>query len=328
MSALKNKLKLKSNIKDQIEKEDSKGSSGPDKRFLNYYDLKEGEKMTVLIVPDPNGELWTKFRRHGPNLKTRGVGSIGCRYDMAGEDCPVCQKGFSLLDLEKETGDKAYRTEAKKWFARDYTVMNVVVLDSPIDVLEAEDGNQVKLMYVPFAIENLIKEHLKEGIIEEDELCTIPLNIKMTKNAAGYAAYDSSFFARKPVTDEELEAFDDFKVEPHDLSTLDVIPELPSKEEAEEWVEKAQEKLDAATDKDKSSGGSSKSSKTKESAAERLKKRKVKEEEPEEETQESNEPDYDDDVPMDLDEEQEEKQEEERKPSRGSVRDRLNRLRK
>jgi len=327
MSKLKNKLKLKNNIREQVEKEDQK-SGGPDKRFLNFYDLKQGEKMSVLIVPDPNGELWVKYKKHGPNLGVRGMETIGCAYHAGGQDCPACQKGFEYLELAKETGDDSYKKEAKKWFARDYTVMNVIVLDSPIDVVEADDGNQVKLMYVPYAIEKLIKEQIKEGILDEDELVTTPLVIKMDKNGAGFADYSSSFFSRKTVTEEELEVFDDFVVEPFDLINLDTIPDAPSTEEVAEWVEKAEQKLLDGNGDKKSSGRGARSANDEDDSPKsrlggvksRLKTRKV-EEEPEE-------PAYDDDVPMDLNESEPEQQEEKESRPVGNIRDRLKNLRR
>lgn len=238
------KLKLKSNLKKQIE--DEAKSGGTDNRFLNYWDLKDGEKVKILFVPDTNGELWGKFKKHGPSLKVRGAGSIRCAYESSSEDCPACQKGFDLLNLEKETGDKSYKDEAKKWFARDYTVMSCIVLDSPFEVSEAPDHNQVKLIYVPYAIEKLIKEAVTEGQLDEDELCRTPFFIKKGKNAGGYAEYTSSYFARKPVTDEELEFFDDQVVEQYDYGTIDVIPPATTTEEVEEWLVKAVEAVEKA----------------------------------------------------------------------------------
>lgn len=246
------KLKLKSNLKKQIEDESSKG--GNDSRFLNFYDLKDNEKMRILFVPDETGELWAKFRKHGPNLKVRGTGAIRCAYESSGDTCPACAKGFELLDLSKETEDKAYKDEAKRWFARDYTLMSCIVLESPFEVAESPDHNQVKLMYVPFAIEKLIKEAITEGQIDEDELCRTPFWIKKTKNGGGFADYSSSYFARKAVEDEELAFFDDQKVEQFNYETLDLIPAATTEQEVQEWLDKAidvVERGDSKEDKEK-----------------------------------------------------------------------------
>lgn len=257
------KLKLKSNLKKQIEEESQK-SGGNDARFLNYWDLKDGEKVKVLFVPDVAGELWAKFKKHGPGLKTRGTGAIRCAYESAGEDCPACQKGFEFLDLAKETEDKSYKDEAKKWFAREYTLMSCIVLESPFEVSEATDHNQVKLIYVPYAIEKLIKEAVTEGQLDEDELCHTPFFIKKTTNQGGYADYSSSYFARKQVADDELAFFDDQVVEQFDYKTLDVIPPVTTTEEVSEWLEKAEEAVAKAAKDDSGSSRSKKADAEKE----------------------------------------------------------------
>lgn len=244
MSSLKDKLKIKKNLKEQIEKEGS-GGHEKDTRILNYFDMDFGQKMQVLIVPDPNGELWNTFKKHGPNMNVRGLPSIGCLNDgNNGGDCPICQKAYDNLDLERETGDKGYRDIAKKWFPRESRIMNVVVLDSPVTINESSDGNQVKLMYVPRAIEVMIKEHITEGVLTPEDLVSTPLIIKKTKrNDGGMADYGSSMFARKTVEDDVLAVFDDFVIEPFDLFTVDIVPKEPTTEELSAWIEKAESKL-------------------------------------------------------------------------------------
>lgn len=240
MSKIGLKLQLKSNLKKQIEDEGSR-NGGTDNRFLNYWDLKDNEKVKILFVPDTNGELWGKFKKHGPALKLRGSGSIRCSYESSGDNCPACQHGFSLLDLAKETEDKSYKDEAKRWFARDYTLMSCIVLDSPFEVNEHTDHNQVKLIYVPYSVEKTIKESITEGQLDEDELCRTPFFIKKTKNAGGYADYSTSYFGRKQVEDEELDFFEDQVVIQFDYESLDVIPEASTEEQVQEWFDKAYE---------------------------------------------------------------------------------------
>lgn len=277
--ALNLKTKLKNNLKNKLENE---GGNKKDTRFLNYYDLKEGEKMKVLILPDTNGELWSKFKLHGPNLKLPKAGKVNCAYTSSGDDCPACKVGFEYLNLEKETGDKAYREEAKRWFGKDYTVMSVLVLEAPFDVDESPDGNMVKLMYVPYAIENKIKEAIVEGQIEEDELTSVPFYIKKTKNSGGWAEYVNSYFDRKPVTDEELSFFEDFKVEQFDYTNLDVIPAATTTSEVQEWLDKAM-KLDEANNSDDSSDKEEETPKKTEKKVEQKMSEKAPEPEPEEE---------------------------------------------
>lgn len=248
-SKLNLKLKLNGSLKKKIEDEDSK-SGGNDPRFLNYYDLKDNEKIKVLFVPDVNGEIWAKYKKHGPNMKQRGIKSIRCSYESSGEPCAACEVGFENLNLSKETNDKAYKEEAKKWFARDYTLMSVLVLETPIEIKESSDKNEVKLFLVPFAVEKLIKEAITEGVIEEDELCSTPFFIKKTTNGGGFAEYSNSYFARKAVTDDELAFFEDRKVEQFDYTNLDVVPDATTSAEMVEWVEKARAVLDGGSASD------------------------------------------------------------------------------
>lgn len=237
-------LNIKTDLKKQIEKEKT---SGKDTRLLNYFDMKDGEKMTILFLPDANGELWRKFSKHGPNLKLPSVGSINCAYKSSGEECPACQKGFTCLNESREQNDNSLKEEAKKWFSKDYTLVQCLVLDSPIEVTESSDGNQVKLMYLPYAIENIIKESVTEGIVPEDELCTTPFVIKKTKNQGGWPSYENSYFARKQITDEELEVFEEFKIEQYNFDDLDLIPDPTTTSEVQEWLDKAEESLTKAS---------------------------------------------------------------------------------
>lgn len=307
-------LSIKSNLKKQIEKEKT---SGKDTRFLNYYDMKEGEKMTILFLPDANGELWAKFSKHGPNLKLPGVGSVNCAYKSSGEDCPACQKGFAFLNESREQNDPKLKEEAKRWFSRDYTIVQCLVLDSPIEVSESPDGNQVKLMYIPFAVENIIKEAVTEGIVPEDELCTTPFVIKKTTNQGGWASYENSYFSRKQITEEELEVFEEFTIEQYDFNELDVIPDPTTTEEVQEWLEKAEQAvLKASSGEGDGDPKESRKNAPTASLADRMKKTRETEVD-NEDTRKMN-----DDIPFDNKETNSDEAEE--KPARGSsLRDRL-----
>lgn len=246
------KTQLKKSLKKEIENEQN---GGRDNRFLNYFDMKSNEKMTILFVPDVNGEFWTKFSKHGPNVTTgegknrrgvRGVGSVNCAYKSSGETCPACQKGFDLLNLSKETGDENFKEEAKKWFSKDYTLVSCIVLESPIDITASDDGNQVKLLYLPHNIEKIIKEAVTEEQVPEDELCSTPFVIKKTTNAGGRPDYSSSFFQRRTIEDGELDFLEDMVVEQFDYSNLDIVPKATTTEDVEEWLAKAEEAYEKA----------------------------------------------------------------------------------
>ena len=251
MSGKLTKFKLKKNLAEEIKKEEQ---GGKDNRFLPYYNMKEGEKVKILIVPDVNGNLWKKYETHGPSLKLRGVKPLLCRHRHGGGDCPVCQKAYDLLDQSKSAGDESLKDEAKRWFPKSTTIMSVIVLDAPFDYPASDDHNEVKLMYVPYAVEALIKNALAEGQIDEDSLTTTPLFIKKTKNKGGQAAYDNSYFDRKEVSEAELAVFedDDLVVEQFNFDELDLIPELPTLEFSEEWLaeaERSDEKAKRSTGK-------------------------------------------------------------------------------
>lgn len=309
--SLLGKFKLRNDLKTKLEKEEesrSGGSKKRDPRILPYYDLKFGEKVKVLIVPDANGNLWHKYSAHGSNLKVRGIESISCRRVNDHEDCPICQRGFDLLQESKDRGDAALKEEAKRWFPKDTTLMSVIVLEAPFEVPIADDENEVKLFYVPYAIEALIKNALAEGQVDEDSLLTTPLWIKKSvkKGTKDTPDYSQSYFDyRAQVSDDELEAFEGAVVEPYTFSELDILPESVTFEEAEEWLDDAIEKDEKqkarATGSSKSRGNDEEEEEkpqqttSKMSAAERLKQQRMSNsrqnttsapEEPEEEEQE------------------------------------------
>lgn len=307
-------LKLKKNLKDRLEKE---GSNKKDTRFLNYFDMKFEEKMKILILPDVNGELWAKFKMHGPNLNNKKVGAVNCSYMSSGEECPACQHGFDYLNMEKETGDEAYKDEAKRWFAKDYTIMSVLVLESSMEIQESPDGNQVKLMYVPFKVEQMIKNAVVEGQIEEDMLSYTPLWLKKTKNKGGRAAYDNSYFDRKEVTDDDLQYFAEQKVDQFDYTNLDVIPKPTSTAEVQTWLDKALEIMDqedGSSSDDKADESKSDSKPTPKPKKEKVEKDEDPEEDDSEESQDEPEEESDEGVKSESD--------------GGSLKDRLAKLRK
>jgi hypothetical protein len=247
--ALKNlKLKLKTDLKKTIE-ETTQGRKD-DPRVLNYFDLKDNEKMTILFMPDINGELWAKWRTHNAPKGARGIKAIRCLHEATGGDCPACQQGFKLNDKFKETGDKSYKDEAKNWWGKDRTVMSCLVLDAPFEIPVCPDKNEMKLFFVPYAVEAQIKNAIVEGEIDEEMLFQTPFVIKKTKNKGGYASYEDSYFSRKVVSDDDLEYFEDRVVEQYDYETLDLITPVSTEEELEEWVLALAKKLNQAGDDD------------------------------------------------------------------------------
>jgi hypothetical protein len=257
MASLLKKLNIKKSLKTQIETSTAKGGYKPDERMLPYYELKVGEKIKLMLLPDSEGELWAKFKKHGPQLKVTkngkttgvyGVGSVNCAHTSSGDQCPACQKGFDYLNLEKETGDKAYREEAKKWFGKDYTLMSCIVLDSPFDVPPNPDGSSVKIINLPYKVEQYIINQVSEGNVPEDEVFVTPFYLKKTRNEGGFDSYETSYFGRKLLSDEEVEEIDESVggIELYDYTTLDLIPADTSTADVQEWLDVAVVKYDTA----------------------------------------------------------------------------------
>lgn len=325
------KTKLSKSLKKEIENERS-NSGGGDKRILNYFDLDFDQKMKILFVPTPSGEFWTKFKTHGPNLvagpkkrRVSGVQDIACAYTSSGEECPACQKGFELLNLARETGDESYKEEGKKWLGKDMVLTQCIVLESPVEINAAEDGNQVKLFYLPFAIEKLISEAIVEEMIDEDELCKTPFYIKKTKNQSGRASYESSYFGRSLISEDDLEVFEDLKVEPFEFTELDRVPKATSTEDVQEWLEKAEKAYARVSGKASSASESDEEDDSEEEEEVRptrsiTRRQKSKEEDDEDVEKESKS--------SDVDEDDEDDEEEEVETPKKSRNDRLAALRR
>lgn len=109
-----------------------------------------------------------------------------------------------------------------------------------MEITAADDGNQVKLLYLPYGIENVIKEAINEDLVAEEDLCSTPFVIKKTKNQGGKASYDNSYFQRKVIDDDDLAYLEDMVVEQFDYDELDVVPENTTTEDMEKWLAEAE----------------------------------------------------------------------------------------
>ena len=216
-------------LKNEEEKKSKKG--GGDKRFLNYFDLEDGEKVTIRLLPDggDSGEYWAEYHIHGGGLNLRGVNNINCSYTSSAEDCPVCQHSYSYFS-------EGNKEEAGRWRSNNKFLAQCIVIDSPFEVNESEDGNPIKLINLPFKV----YEILKEAVIEDQvgDIMDTDFIIKKTKNSGGRPAYDKSFFAKKeePLGDEVFEAFESGELKLFNL--FDEIPAATTTEEMDEWLDK------------------------------------------------------------------------------------------
>lgn len=256
--SFRNKFKVKKDIRQQIEKEEAQ-QGGRNPRMIPYYKMDEGDKMRLLFVPFENGDLWYKTSVHGPNastggIKPRGIDRIGCPREMSGGECSACQKGFDLYaerpDDKKSQEYKELSATAKRFMPKTYTYMSAIVLDSKFEVPESPDGNQVKLISVPEAVEKEIRNMISEGQMDIEDIMETGFILKKTKNDGGFASYETSMFERKPLADDEMAIFEDEDMIIEPLNQYDeelaLVIEEPTIEEVEEWLTKAEEKIEAA----------------------------------------------------------------------------------
>lgn len=256
MSKLRNRLTITQDLKKTIaEDKESRGSKKSDKRFLNYWDLPFEGKMKIVLVPDVNGQLMKKYAIHGPKMDVRGLPSVGCSRVNQGLECSICDVGFDIIreskDLKSVTQQKKMKEAGKAWLQKDCTLLSCIVIDSgDVEVQQTEDGNEVKLFMVPYKVEEMIKNAIEDGLIDQEDIPNTALVIKKTRQAGSdVASYEHSFFERKKLADEVLDAFDsdDVVVNLFDYEDLDVIPADPTESEANEWINTAYAKLKTAS---------------------------------------------------------------------------------
>lgn len=227
--------KLNSNLREKLIKQQEEENNRGDPAFLNYFDLKEGEQMEVLLVADLNGELFAEYSTH--SARRNGVKGINCCYTSSGEPCAPCQHGYEIY--QSNPNDDAVKKESSEWRKKQHFLGQVIVVKSPIAVPESEDGNLVKKFNMPFSI----KEMIVDGIINE----TVPnptdriLVIKKTKkNNTEWSTYEKSFFKpmeQSVIPPEFSEAFDAGMIRPYNLKAE--IPAPTHEAELVEWLEKA-----------------------------------------------------------------------------------------
>jgi len=218
----------------QQKKEKGKG----DPRFLNYYELKEGETMTIRILPDggDNDEsFFAEYAVHEGNQEI-GVKTVPCANNW-GERCPICAKSYELYQDGDDTS-KAFRKNTKY-------IAQCVVVDSPIEINENPDGGIIKLIHMPFQMYDVAVEGIMNGTVEdpfdlEDGNMFV---IKKTKQGK-YNRYDKSYWQAKPsmVPEEILVELVKDENELLDLSTL--IPDSVEMSALEEWLDKVESSLE------------------------------------------------------------------------------------
>lgn len=213
-----------------------KGSHKEDPRFLNYFDLPYNKTIRIRFLVNEKGELYTEWASHGPNLRKPGIKPARCLHDATGETCPACSHAFALREDKDEAG-------FNKWKRKNYVLAQVLVLDAPIDINEAEDGNPVKLFRVPFGIKDIIDAAIDTDEVEDPT--EVDFVIKKRKKGDN-ANYDASYFVEEEdsmeIPDEVFDMFDSGDAYLYDLSK-EVHPEIDA-DEMSDWLADAMEKVD------------------------------------------------------------------------------------
>lgn len=240
------KTKLKSDLREKLqEEEESKGKpkGSNDPRYLPFYQMEERETMKIVFVADPNGDLYTSYRKHGGNIKVPGIKPINCCYTSSGESCPVCQLSYQYYQEEGKGS-----ANAQMWRGQNHFITQCIPIESNIEIPETVDDNGdltniVKLMALPFKVKEKIDEAIISG--EVNDPTEIVFVLKKNKNDGGYATYEHSYFLHKDLEDivpsEIFEAADQGLVQPYDLQ--EELPAATTTEEVQEWLDDALEKI-------------------------------------------------------------------------------------
>lgn len=216
-----------SKLRDQLKSEGKKGKKN-DLRRLNYWDLGDGEKIVIRFLPaTDDNDLWVSYETH--NLDTPGVNAVRCVYEAKGENCPICNHSYGF----HKAGDKE---EARRWRSKETYLAQAVVIESDIEVQYPEDGNPIKLVFLPYKVKEHVKESILNGVIDNPSDHDFLLVRKKGKN--GQWNYEASMFRGAPsdIPEKILEEIDE-KGELYDLHEEE--PPVSSVDECADWLQKA-----------------------------------------------------------------------------------------
>lgn len=252
-----------------------------DPRILNYFDMDFGGKMKVLFLPSKNGEFFRRVHTHGKRTDLQNVRleHYQCPRQMLQEECSICNNMFDLYREAKnyEKSNPKMYTELRQLAGRMQTtemfMIQCIVLESPVEMRQTDDGNEVRVLFAPRAIREEIEKNLNSGEINEETFSLYPFIIhKQKRDNSTYAEYSSSLFSRNQVTDQELSYFqpvydaagnvvEESKVEPYDFDELhDMVADmLPNMETGEEWCKSLVEAVNSGDVKNDDDGNGGKS---------------------------------------------------------------------
>lgn len=226
-----------------LKREAEKASNGRDKRFLNYWDLKEGEELTIRLLPDAgdhtysNG-LFIEFESHWID----GEASLCPKSNGRYEKCSICKHGWDHWHNDEKKLSSKWRAK------RRYISQCLVVGESPIKLDDNPDGKMVYLINLPKAVRDEVLKQISAGNIEN------PVNhnlvIKRTISD-GQADYGGSYIVmkEKPLPDEVVEAIEN-SGGLYDLAEM--LPAMPDAEQEADLLRRGIETIDNADTSDAS----------------------------------------------------------------------------
>ncbi len=231
-----NKTKINENLREKLlkDREEQEAGSNNDARVLNYFDLQYGEQIEVLLVADDAGELFYEYSSHtaprGSNVR-----GINCSFSSSREPCCVCDYGWELY---QRTNNKDL---SGKWRRKNHILGQVLPLNFPktLSIPESEDGNLVKLFYMPWGIKELIVDSLINQTISDPTEHV--LVIKKTKNQGGKPAYNKSYFKTEKVVLDPVyeELYANGQIKPYNLKAE--LPAPTTSQDMETWLRTALE---------------------------------------------------------------------------------------
>ena len=206
-------------------------SSGGDNAIYPFWNMKEGEQVTLRFLPDgnPNADFfWAE--RLMIKLPFAGVkGETDSRpvqvqvpcMEMYGESCPILQEVRGWFK------DAALEDMGRKYWKKRSYIFQGFVTDNPIKE-DSNPENPIRRFIIGPQIFQLIKAALMDPDMEELPTdCTAGVDFRLSKGSkGGYADYGASNWARRtrPLTDGEMKAVND-----HGLFNLsDFLPKKPT----------------------------------------------------------------------------------------------------
>ena len=238
---------IRAKLKEQEANSGGNRNSGGDNAIYPFWNIKEGESVTMRFLPDGNADN-TFFWKERLVIKLPFAGVKGetdsrpvqvqvpC-MEMYGESCAILNevrgwfKDASLEDMGR-----------KYWKKRSY-IFQGFVTDNPITDDEAPE-NPIRRFIIGPQIFQIIKAALLDPDMEElptDYTAGVDFRLNKTSKG-GYADYGTSNWARRerPLTDVEMQA-----INTHGL--FDLSDFLPKKPDANA-VKVMQEMFEASVD--------------------------------------------------------------------------------